>query len=1185
MGNSAQTEPVERARNLHSASLGFCCLALILSVFGVQTTVAQEVTATITGVVTDPSGARVIGASITAKSVERGLTYVASSNDTGVYRIVQIPVGSYDLKIEKYGFQTVLYRAVALVMNQFAQIDVALIVGEVNQTIEVTGAAPILKTGSAQVDTVINAAANDNLPLLSQNYVQLALLAPGSVSTDPSSFSNGNNTAGYGGRPLINGNREQANNFLLDGMDNNQVSDNLLGYTPAPDAIQEFNLVTSNAPAEFGNFMGGIVSVTVKSGTNGYHGDLWEFFRNDVLNANSWSNNFNTTNNGTVWDPLPKAQLRWNVFGVTFGGPILRDKLFVFIDYQGQRFDIPSSYTTGNVFTAVERSGDFGALCTAGFDATGACTSNQNGNEQLYNPCVSFTAPCLPGSPAATVRHAFPYNKIPIAMISPVARALFASSLYPQGIGGPTQLQQNSINETASAFDLDQGDIKMDYKPTEKDNMSYRFTRAYQNNPSTNSQVLYGNSYGTTPIHNTAGAWTRMINTNIVNDARLGWNHIILNNGTSWAPNVGQFGNTLGIGNGNPPGMDGLLALGLSNTVVSSLGNSGSAVSFDDQVWQGEDSITWTRGHHTFKFGGQYFQQIVRVFLAGNNGELGYMNYDGRFSSSAIGSSSGGAGGDGAADFFLGLPNAFGRGISSGNTWRQTSNIFASYAQDTWQLTDRFTLNLGLRYEAHTPWVETNDRQSNYNIVTGYIDLANQNGASRGLYRGSYGGKDFQPRFGFAWTPEMLGSHTVIRGAFTISSYLEGTGTFLRLPLNAPFSPAEINTQYNNVALPASTSSDGIVGQAAGASCAPPAYACYAGALLRVWDPNVQPAIDDQWNLTVQHQFWGSTTFQIGYLGQRAYHLMVPFDYAQRELLPNSSCANPPCTASSPFFAKNSDLYNALGNGGPGAMVSGTQSNGTMMYNSLQAVLQKEMSHGLQYQVAYAYSKCMTDNSGYFGAWNNAVSASPYWQNVYNKKAEWAPCYYDATHILTAYAIYELPFGHGKAPWRERNKVLNAVVSGWSVSSIITFRTGFPLAIAPGGIADDSGTFSRGMRPDCNSIPKVTGETPISTPGVGGYQWFTNNGNFTAPAVGTFGNCPSQLGYLRTAHYTNVDFSLHKDFQLTERFKLQFRTDFINAFNHVQLNAPYIWDLGASLGQVTSAQPPRNIQLALKLYY
>ena len=204
---------------------------------------------------------------------------------------------------------------------------------------------------------------------------------------------------------------------------------------------------------------------------------------------------------------------------------------------------------------------------------------------------------------------------------------------------------------------------------------------------------------------------------------------------------------------------------------------------------------------------------------------------------------------------------------------------------------------------------------------------------------------------------------------------------------------------------------------------------------------------------------------------------------------------------------------------------------------------------------------------------------------MYDKKAEWAPCYYDATHIISAYAIYELPFGRGKALGHNINKVFDAVVGGWSVSPIVSFRTGFPMSIAPAGVADQSGTYSRGERPDCNSIPTVMGETPIATPGVGGYQWFTNNGNFTTPAPGTFGSCPNQLGYLRTAHYTDVDLSLHKDFQITERFKLQFRTDFINAFNHVQLNAPYPWDLGPSLGQVTSAQPPRNIQLALKLYY
>jgi hypothetical protein len=415
----------------------------------------------------------------------------------------------------------------------------------------------------------------------------------------------------------------------------------------------------------------------------------------------------------------------------------------------------------------------------------------------------------------------------------------------------------------------------------------------------------------------------------------------------------------------------------------------------------------------------------------------------------------------------------------------------------------------------------------------------------------------------------------VIRGAFTISSYLEGTGTNLRLPQNPPFTPAQINTVYNSVALPGSTSSNGIPATPPISSCVN--YSCFAGAILDLWDPNVQPAIDDQWNLAVQHQFLGNTTFQIGYVGQRAVHLMVPFSYTQRELLPNSECATPPCTAPSPFFAANPTFYNTIA-----TQTGGTQSNGTMMYNSLQAILQKEMSKGLQFQVSYTYSKCMSNSTGYYGAWNNALSASAYWQNIYDPKAEWAPCYYDATHIISAYAVYELPVGRGRQFGSNMNKVANAVVGGWSVSPIVSFHTGFPEPVY--GAADNSGTFSRGSRADCNGLPTITGETPISTPGVGGFQWFTNNGNFTNPAVGQFGNCAPQLAGVRGPHYTDIDASLHKDFQLTERFKLQFRTDFINAFNHVQPNAPQM-SLGSTMGQVTSAQPPRNIQFALKLYY
>ena len=303
---------------------------------------------------------------------------------------------------------------------------------------------------------------------------------------------------------------------------------------------------------------------------------------------------------------------------------------------------------------------------------------------------------------------------------------------------------------------------------------------------------------------------------------------------------------------------------------------------------------------------------------------------------------------------------------------------------------------------------------------------------------------------------------------------------------------------------------------------------------------------------------------------------MVPFSYSQRQLLTPSATCPAPCTAPSPFFANNAPLLGTISK-----FTSGTQSNGNMYYHALQAVLQKQMSKGLQYQVAYTYSKCMTDNSGYYGSWGGeATTASPYWQNIYNPKAEWAPCYYDATNVLATYAIYELPVGRGKTYGSNMNSVANAVVGGWTVSPIISLRTGFPMT--PYGDGDHSGTNSRSSRPNCNSIAQVQGR--VAGSGFNGIQWFTNKGNFSVPAVGTFGSCPAQLGWLRGPGYADLDLSLQKDFQLTERYKLQFRSDFVNAFNHVNLNAPDM-GLGATMGQITSAQAPRNIQFALKFYY
>ena len=1163
-------------KKVQSGAILICYLILVLVICGANSVFAQDVTATIAGSVTDQSGAAIAGATVTAKSVERGTTFKEVSNEVGIYRITQLPVGNYDLRVEKDGFQTTVHPAFTLSLNQIARIDVELKVGQVTQTVEVSGSTPTLKTEATQVDTIIDSATNDALPLATRNYVELTLLSPGAVHPDPSMFNNGDNV-NTGARPFINGNREQANNFLLDGMDNNEVSDNLLGYTPAPDAIEEFNLITNNAPAEFGNFMGGIVSVTLKSGTSSFHGDVWEFFRNDVLNANQWENKINPST-----PAIPRAPLRWNMFGGTLGGPIYKKKLFFFVDYQGQRFDHPPAGSFISVFTPAEQGGNFGALLTAATPI------------QLYNPCEGTTGQNGTACVAATTRAPFPGNVIPASMISPVAAALFASPFYPKTVNN--NLTNNAIQEISQAFNSDQGDIKVDYVISNKDQVSGRFTRAFQIDPSNNSQLLFGNGQVTAPIWSAVGDWTHTISNSVVNDARFGWNHILLNVGVSWDPSVGSFGQTIGIPNSNPAGVIGLLGLDFGGGTPTSpgagtltnIGNSVTTNSFNSKVYQADDSVTWTHGRHTFKFGGEYMFDSITVFYSGNSGELGGMTFGPNFTASAATDPLANTG-EGMADFFLGLPTAFGRGLSGGATWRQSSNIIGGFGQDTWRVSDHLTFTLGLRYEAHTPWVEVNNQQTNYNIQTGQIEYAGQDGNSRSLYNGVYGAKDFQPRLGFAYTPGWSGGHTVFRGAFTVSDYLEGTGTNLRLPLNPPYdggatAGGEFQTQYLLQPLPTTTASQGIIAPPpAGLSC--PNFSCFDGAVLRLWDSNVQPAIDDQWNMTVQHQFGRDTTLQVGYVGQVAYHLMVPFSYSQLVAEPSTSCGTPPCTAPSPFFANGDGpaLLSAINTGG--GTVSGTQSNGRMMYNALQAVLQKTPSKGLQYQVSYTYAKCMSNNTGYYGTGSTArasSNASPYWQDIYDPAAEWAPCYYDETHNLTAYAVYQLPIGQGRQFGGGMNRAMDTVVGGWEFSPIVTLHAGFPLSLFTNA-SDPTGTGSRGLRPDCNGTNTVYGRTPAPTGTGGGFLWFDPS-NYTNPTT-TFGTCAPQLGGLRGPGYYNWDISLQKNFQLTERFRLQFRSDFLNAFNRVNLAVPNTTVAESTTGVIQASQPARNIQFALKLYF
>jgi hypothetical protein len=1120
MGAIAQSLEVSCARR---SALGLAIAAAFLLFPG--SSWAQQVTAAITGKVTDPTGAVVAGAQISATDTERGAVLRTVTNDEGVYNLPRLPVGTYRVKVEKEGFQSAVQPPLTLQVNQTARLDFQLQVGNVTQSVEVTTGAPLLQTQSTELGQVLDSRTNEQLPLATRNYVQLTLLAPGSIHPDPSRFKSGLTTASSG-RPNVNGNREQANNFLLDGLDNNQTSDNLVGYAPAVDAIQEFNEITNNAPAEFGNFMGAIINVTLKSGTNQLHGSAYEFFRNDVLNANEWANN---------WKGAKRPAIRWNNFGGTLGGPIVRDNLFFFVDYQGSRLNTPTSINTTTVFTNAERQGDFSQLLT------------QAKPIQLYNPF---------STDASGRRAPFPGNQIPASLFSPAAMKIITSEFYPQPTNG--NLINNFQYAQNSYIHGDQGDAKIDWNLSEKDRIFGRYSQSRFNNPTIRAFPLLYNNFNDYPSKTGAIDWTRTISPSLVNEARFGVNYVFVNNGSS-SNGLDNFAQTAGI-----PGVPSSFLSGMNFTGgnVSNFGTSDVYQLFADTTIQFVDTLILTKGNHTMKMGFQLYRYRVNTFYSGNNGRAGTFLFNGQYTagpqagtrSGVVDPATGIASGIAEADFLLGLPNEIQGGVNGG-TWGHRANSIAAFYQDDWRVTPNLTLNLGLRWELHTPWDEVRNRQANFDLVTGQEYISGQSCPftdCNALYNQYNGITNFQPRVGIAYT----WGKTVLRAGYTLSNYLEGTGTNLRLTINPPFA-VEHDNQYTTAEyniLPGSTLDQGFLPFVSNPGDQ------FHRVTLRVWDPNVRPAVSNQWNFTLQRQLAPTMTVSASYVGQRTTHLMVPMPYFQKVLNPDGTVSQ------TRYLAGNPDLLANIG------QISGTASIGNQSYNGLQLLLQKRMSSGLQFSLAYTYSKCMTSNWGYYGQGGQAGQSNWYFQNIYNAAAEWGACGYDATHNFVGNFVYDLPFGRGKAIGTDMNRVMDAVVGGWQAGGILSLHTGFPLTITA---SDASGTRSRGARANCIAPAEVFGTQNSPR---GGYQWFDPTA-FAQPPAGTFGNCG--VGTVRGPGLTTFDFNLSKTFNITERHHVELRGEFINLTNTPILNAP-TRGVGPNLGLLQSSQGARNVQLALK---
>jgi hypothetical protein len=1147
MHTSLLTSPCQaRSRSAITVLTVIFCLGVLLPEVR-----AQETTAGITGIVTDATGAAIPGASVTAIDVERGVSWPTVANHEGIYSFPRIPVGAYNVKVKATGFGTAQRSSILLELNQLARVDFSLSVGAVTEAVQVTGEQPLLQTESTQLDTVIDAHETEALPLISRNYIQLTLFTAGSIHTDPSSFKNGLTTANFGsGRPDINGNREQQNNFLLDGLDNNQMSDNLVGYTSSVDAVQEFNVITQNASAEFGNYMGGIISVTTKSGTNKFHGSVFEFLRNDKLNANSWQNNLNG---------VPRPKLRWNEFGATVGGPIIRNKLFFFADYQGERFDTPSSTSKISVLTAAERQGDFSQLCQTGFTG-GLCNPTTGTNDkrlayQLYDPFA------VDGQGN---RAPFQGNIIPVNLFSPAAKAILNSKYYPLPINA--NLTNNQLNTTVSAVNGNQGDLKLDYAPLDADHISFRFSKSRLDNPSTNSQPLLYGQFNNSPTLSGVLSWTHTFGPSLVNEVRVGTNYV--RNDVGAINNSGvNLNDTFGI-----PGVNDSVLLQqclCGDGFAGAIGNTDVGNIFGDTVIQYEDTAIISKSRHTMHIGFQGLRQRLDTYVSGVQGLAGQFVYDGKYTAGPLATSASGPSsatpgvitGLPESDFLLGLSGNIAVGAPKA-TWGQRANTFSAFFQDDWRARSNLVVNFGLRYEVHTPWTEVENRQTNYGLYSGIVELAGQNGNSRALYKQYNGIGNYQPRLGIAWTPV---KDTVVRTSFTASSYNEGGGNAGRPPVNPPFFAAHfVNYETSNYCttaqcLPGSTLDQGL---SPIRSLDP-----FLGARLNLWATNLQAASSYQWSLAVEHQFGNSTTLQAAYVGQRATHEVVPLVLSQRVLQPDGS------TLPAPYLAGNPTLLAKAGT------AFDYTSTGSQNYEALQVTLQRRLSHGLQGQLAYTLSQCMTDSIGDYGDGGQGVPASSFWQNTYNSRPEWGSCFYDAKHILTGFVTYDIPLGRGRAFGGNMNRIADEVVGGWQISMIPSFHTGFPLTIFAG---DSSGTGSYGARADCIAPPHVFGKRPAVVNGQFiGYQWFDPN-SYATPQPGHFGSCG--VGTVRGPGLLTADLSLVKAFKIGESKDAEFRVEAVNFTNSTILNAPNP-GVGGLLGIITSSQGERNIQFALKFHF
>jgi hypothetical protein len=783
----------------------------LAALFALVTTMAnaQSGLSTITGIVTDNSGNAVPGLTVTATNQATNIAYTGVTTGAGVYTMTAVPIGSYTVTAELTGFKTVQSK-IDMSAAQTARVDFKLEIGTVEETVEVVATGAVLQTENAVVGAKLEREQVERLPVQGRNLSAATLYTAGVTTPNPASFNALKNTGG--GRPYVNGQREQANNFTLDGVDMNDAIDNLIAYQPSPDAVEQVSIETNNYSPELGNVAGGIINMVIKSGTNRISGNAFEYWRDNDLAATPWA----TSRAGGK-----KAGLTRNIFGGTVGGPIAKNKLFFFADYQGGRLDNKPADSFVTVLPTEWRNGDLSSLLAKGIVVKDPLTGQ-----------------------------AFPNNQIPTSRFSPFVKSLLANqALYPapnvsRAIADP---RQNYLGQTASKEETNQFDIKADWNASSRDKMYVRYSRqTHELTPSATAFPLSYASYSNNPFWSMGANWNRIIGTTLVNDLLVGYNDNGFNSFPLDIGGTGALNNQLGIGGAQP--VPGLTQVNIGNDMTA-IGTLSGASNTGNKVFQINERLTWVKDRHTLKFGGNWNYYTMKRYYAGNNGQLGFITYSGIFTGAAI------------SDFLLDQVQSKGRGSLS-DPWTQNQSRVGLYVADDFKATGNLTVNLGLRWEYTSPLVEKDDRQANFDLTNATQLIAGQNGNSRALYNAYY--KGWEPRVGFAYRK---GERWVFRGGYGITQYMEGTGANLRLPLNPPFF-FESGTTYDNTS-GASTIATGFEGLQA---------LDRPSGQLRAWDPNLRPQFTQQGNVFAEYLIGAKSSITVGYVGSTSKYLVTPVD-------------------------------------------------------------------------------------------------------------------------------------------------------------------------------------------------------------------------------------------------------------------------------------------------------------------